>query len=82
MGSTSRPAWKAWQTLAASASPGPVYEQIATRLALGYEDLGDQAVKNIARPVRVYRVRLEPGAAAPRGRRAPWNRGHGRLWRW
>jgi adenylate cyclase len=49
-----------------------VYEQIATRLALGYEDLGDQAVKNIARPVRVYRVRLEPGAAAPRGRRAPW----------
>jgi class 3 adenylate cyclase len=41
-----------------------VYEQIATRLALGSEDLGDQAVKNIARPVRVYRVQL-PGTAAP-----------------
>jgi class 3 adenylate cyclase/ABC-type glycerol-3-phosphate transport system substrate-binding protein len=51
---------------------GTVYEQIATKLALGYEDLGDQAVKNIAKPVRVYRVQLEPGAAAPRRRRAPW----------
>jgi class 3 adenylate cyclase/Tfp pilus assembly protein PilF len=37
---------------------GTVYEQVATRLALGYEDLGEQAVKNIARPVRVYRVRI------------------------
>jgi adenylate cyclase len=45
---------------------GSVYEQIATRLALGYEDLGEQAVKNIARPVRVYRVRLEPRPAAPK----------------
>jgi adenylate cyclase len=47
---------------------GTVYEQIATKLALGYEDLGEQAVKNIARPVRVYRVRLEPRPAAPKAR--------------
>src|SRR5207249_3627080 len=30
---------------------GTVYDQIATRLTLGYEYLGEQAVKNIARPV-------------------------------
>ena len=51
---------------------GSVYEQIKAKLALGYEDLGAQTVKNIAEPVRVYRVQMEPGAAAPRGRRAPW----------
>src|SRR5215831_12083121 len=44
---------------------GIVYDQIKTKLALGYEDLGAQAVKNIAEPVRVYRVQLEPGAAVP-----------------
>jgi len=44
---------------------GTVYDQIKTKLALGYEDLGAQAVKNIAEPVRVYRVQLEPGAAVP-----------------
>src|SRR5262249_39072913 len=44
---------------------GIVYDQIKTKLVLGYEDLGAQAVKNIAEPVRVYRVQLEPGAAVP-----------------
>src|SRR6266487_3430539 len=44
---------------------GTVYDQVKTRLALEYEDLGAQAVKNIAEPVRVYRVRLEPGPVAP-----------------
>jgi adenylate cyclase len=44
---------------------GIVYDQIKTKLALGYEDLGPQAVKNIAEPVRVYRVQLEPGAVVP-----------------
>ena len=29
-------------------------------------------MKNITKPVRVYQVQMEPGAAAPRGRRAPW----------
>jgi adenylate cyclase len=42
---------------------GTVYDQIKTKLALGYEDLGAQAVKNIAEPVRVYRVQLEPRPA-------------------
>src|SRR5262249_23979991 len=42
---------------------GTVYDQVETKLALGYEYLGAQAVKNIARPVPVYRVRLQPQAA-------------------
>ena len=33
-----------------------VQDQVARRLPLTFEDLGDQALKNIARPVRVYRV--------------------------
>jgi len=32
-------------------------DQIETKLNLAYEDLGQQKVKNIARPVRVYRVK-------------------------
>jgi class 3 adenylate cyclase len=33
-----------------------VRDQVRDRLDLGFEDLGEQQVKNIARPVRVYRV--------------------------
>jgi adenylate cyclase len=51
---------------------GTAYDQVEGKLPLGYEYLGEHTVKNIARPVRVYRARLEPGAAsrAPRGRRS------------
>lgn len=42
---------------------GVVYEQIETKLPLTYADLGEQSVKNIARPVRVFRVLLESGEA-------------------
>src|SRR6266571_7769059 len=48
---------------------GTAYEQVENKLALTYRYLGEHAVKNIAKPVRVYRVQVEPGAAAPRGRR-------------
>ena len=34
-----------------------VYDHVRDRLPFGFEDLGEQQVKNIARPVRVYRVR-------------------------
>lgn len=34
---------------------GAVYEQVRDRLDLDFEDLGEQAVKNIDRPVRVWR---------------------------
>ncbi len=38
------------------------YRQIETKLAFGYEDLGKREVKNIEKPVRVYRVLLDPEA--------------------
>jgi len=36
-----------------------VHDQVRDRLPFVFEDLGEQQVKNIARPVRVYRVRPE-----------------------
>ena len=47
---------------------GTVYDQIATKLALGYEFLGQRTVKNIMHPVRVYRVQTESGLPGPRRR--------------
>jgi adenylate cyclase len=48
---------------------GAVRDQVGDRLDdIAFEDLGDQIVKNIARPIRVFRVRLEPNATtAPEG---------------
>jgi class 3 adenylate cyclase len=43
---------------------GSVHEQLGNKLALVYEDLGEQSVKNIPKPIRVFRVRSE-GEAAP-----------------
>ena len=40
-----------------------VHDHVRDRLPFAFEDLGEQQVKNIARPVRVYRVR-DAGAAA------------------
>jgi len=42
---------------------GSAYEQIENKLALGYEYLGEQTVKNIKKPVPVYRVLMAPEAA-------------------
>jgi len=36
------------------------YDQVKNKLSLGYEYLGEHSVKNIAEPVRVYRVLMEP----------------------
>jgi adenylate cyclase len=44
---------------------GTVYESIKNKLSLGYESLGEHTVKNIKEPVRVYRMRIGPEAAAP-----------------
>jgi adenylate cyclase len=46
-----------------------VHVQIRDKLALGYEDAGEQEVKNIARPVRVWRVVAEPGTSTTLGMR-------------
>jgi adenylate cyclase len=42
---------------------GTSYDQIKNKLNLGYENLGEHRVKNIAGPVRVYRVLMDPGSA-------------------
>lgn len=42
---------------------GAAYDQVENKLSLEYEALGEQTVKNIARPVRVYRVRVHEQAA-------------------
>jgi len=42
---------------------GTAYDQVENKLSLGYEYLGEQTVKNIAKPIRVYRVLMEPEAA-------------------
>ncbi len=38
-----------------------VYQSVEAKLDLAFEDLGAQSVKNIAKPVRAYRVVVEPG---------------------
>src|SRR5262249_52002418 len=55
--------------LEAMADPGGicisalVHEQVRGRLDCAFEDLGEQALKNIARPVRGYRVAVAPQTA-------------------
>src|ERR1700726_795079 len=59
--------------LEALADPGgvvissTVFEQVRDRVPDSFEDLGDQQVKNIARPVRVYRVVTERRREAATG---------------
>jgi adenylate cyclase len=43
---------------------GTVYDQIKNKLAFSYDYVGEQAVKNIKEPVRVYRVRMDPEVAS------------------
>jgi adenylate cyclase len=42
---------------------GTAFDQVKTKLPLGYEYRGEQTVKNIAEPIRVYKVLMEPEAA-------------------
>ena len=47
---------------------GPVFDQIKNKLQLDYEDMGEQTVKNIAEPLRVYRIQSsESGRKLPSG---------------
>ena len=41
------------------------YEQVRDKLAFKFQDCGQQTVKNIARPIRVYRFAAEGVAVAP-----------------
>jgi adenylate cyclase len=44
---------------------GTVFDQVAGKLDTGFEDLGLQEVKNIANPVRVYRVGSDAAESPP-----------------
>ncbi len=46
---------------------GTVRDHIGDRLPYAFEDMGEQSVKNIARPVRAYALRPEGLAAVPPG---------------
>ncbi|WP_352586516.1 adenylate/guanylate cyclase domain-containing protein [Mesorhizobium caraganae] len=43
---------------------GPVRDNVGNRLDLLFEDTGEQKLKNIEQPVRVYNVSLDPRAAS------------------
>ncbi len=43
---------------------GSAYDQIENKIPLHYDYLGEHEVKNIARPVRVYRARIEQEVAS------------------
>ncbi len=69
--------------LEALAEPGgicvsrTVFDHVRSKVALSFEDLGAQEVKNIPEPVQIYRVLIDPAAAsasstAKRGGRKPW----------
>src|SRR5438067_55009 len=46
---------------------GPARDHLGNRLDLTFEDMGEQALKNIERPVRVYRVILDRATAQAKG---------------
>jgi adenylate cyclase len=52
---------------------GTVYDQVEGKLALAYAFEGEHTVKNIAKPVRVYRVYMESEAGASRVNAGRWN---------
>src|SRR5271166_230770 len=44
---------------------GVVHDQVRGKLSFSFDDLGDREVKNIPRPVRAYRVRLNDDGRPP-----------------
>ncbi len=56
---------QALATAGSACISGVVYNEVKRKLAIGFDDLGEHAVKNIAEPVRVYRLE----ATAPAGAR-------------
>lgn len=62
MGSTSQHAWKHWRTSVEFCVSSRVLEDVhasLSRLGIAFDDTGQHQLKNIARPIRVYRVRLD-----------------------
>jgi len=67
------------------AEPGSIclsqqaYDQVETKLDFNVQDLGEQQVKNIARPIRAYRVLREGEAPTPHEPPARYGLSGGRL---
>ena len=58
---------------------GTAFDQVKNKLDVGYQYLGEHSVKNIAEPVRVYRVLMKPEYAGKViGEKGPKTR----KWRW
>ena len=63
--------------LEALADPGGIcisktaFDHIESKLPLGYQFLGEQTVKNIAKPVGAYKVLMEPRVTGPKGKAQP-----------
>jgi len=57
-----------------------VYDQVKHKLDLGFECLGEKAVKNIAEPITVYRVLIDDKAAALATALVPESSGGRRRW--
>jgi TolB-like protein/class 3 adenylate cyclase/Flp pilus assembly protein TadD len=58
---------------------GTAYDHVKTKVEVGYGYLGEQRVKHVAEPVRVYRVLLDPkesGKTIGAAEKTPWQ------WRW
>jgi len=58
---------------------GTAFDQVKNKLKLGYEYLGEHAVKNIAEPVRVYKVLMDPKYA---GKVIGEEKPKPKQWRW
>ena len=53
---------------------GRAYDHIANKLALGYEDIGEHAVKNMSTPVQAYRIPMVSQTAAVDGAKSVLDR--------
>src|SRR5262249_13951002 len=51
-----------------------VLSHVRGRIQLDFEDLGEQKLKNMQEPVRVYRLRLDGNATVPRSEAAPMDK--------
>jgi adenylate cyclase len=53
---------------------GTTFDHVVNKADVGFASLGEQRLKNIADPVRVYRVLLDPGDAGKKAGRSYWPR--------
>lgn len=77
--SMSRRGWRRYVRRVEFVCPGR-YEQVHGTLDIDFDDIGEQQVKNIARPIRAFAVRLGGAAASARVTPSLQNRLQRRQW--